>query len=97
MILENTFFKRPPLVASSEFNTKQKKVDQGVKLVFKTDNKDIKKNLKKEKHRNKQRHINNKHVYNTPENKHVYSTPEKHLGKVLDMLQVLNKERNLYC
>ena len=59
-----------------------------MKLVFKTDNKDIKKNLKKEIHRNKQRHINNKHVY---------STPEKHLGKVLDMLQVLNKERNLYC
>ena len=68
-----------------------------MKLVFKTDNKDIKKDLKKEKHRNKQRHINNKHVYSTPENKHVYSTPEKHLGKVLDMLQVLNKERNLYC
>ena len=26
-----------------------------------------------------------------------YSTPEKHLSKVLEALQVVNKECNLYC
>ena len=54
------------------------KVDQGVENVIKIDNRNIKNKIVEIKVSSKQRHV--------------HRTPKKPLKKVLDMLQVVNKE-----